>query len=127
MHINAITECIISCALKVHRVLGPGVFESIYSACLQYELRRTKLRFEAQVAIPVTYEGMRFDKAFRLDLLVENCVVVELKCCEKLERVHFAQVLSYLRLSGHNVGLLINFHVKYLPDGIKRIVNDLPE
>jgi len=120
--INALTESIIGCAMKVHSALGPGLLESAYEACLSYELRKQGLNVESQVELPVVYEGVRIDLGYRIDLLVNDLVVVELKCVEKIASVHEAQIISYLRLNKRNVGLLINFHVRHLRDGIKRFV-----
>jgi len=114
--INALTESIIGAAMKVHSALGPGLLESAYEACLAYELRKQGHNVRTQVELPVVYEGVR------IDLLVNDLVVVELKCVEKIASVHEAQIISYLRLSKKNVGLLINFHVRHLRDGIKRFV-----
>ena len=126
--INAITEKIIGAALAVHRELGPGLLESAYEACLMLELLQRGLRVERQVSLPVVYRGHTLDCAYRMDLLVENEVVVEVKSVEKIEPVHPSQLLSYLRLSKRNVGLLINFNVKWLvSDGVKRVVNGFPE
>jgi GxxExxY protein len=126
--LNALTEQIIGAALAVHRELGPGLLESAYEACLMLELLKRGLRVERQVALPVVYRGQTLDCAYRIDLLVENEVVVEVKSVEKIEPVHPSQLLSYLRLSKRSVGLLINFNVKWLvSDGVKRIVNGFPE
>ena len=126
--LNALTEQIIGAALDVHRELGPGLLESAYEACLMFELVRRGLRVERQLGLPLVYRGQTLDCGYRIDLLVENEVVVEVKSVEKLEPVHPAQVLSYLRLAGRKVGLLINFNVKWLiGDGVKRIVNGFPE
>jgi GxxExxY protein len=114
--INALTESIIGAAMKVHSALGPGLLASAYEACLAYELRKQGHNVRTQVELPVVYEGVR------IDLLVNDLVVVELKCVEKIASVHEAQIISYLRLSKKNVGLLINFHVRHLRDGIKRFV-----
>jgi GxxExxY protein len=116
---------IIGCAIRVHTELGPGLLESAYQACLAYELREAGLRVECEVPLPLVYRAMRLDLGYRLDLLVENCVVVELKAIEAIAPVHKAQLLSHLRLSGKKLGLLINFHVARLKDGIYRVVNDL--
>ena len=110
--------------MKVHTVLGPGLLESAYEACLAHELRRRGLRVETQVSLPVMYEGMQIELGYRLDLLVEDRVVVELKAIETVLPVHKAHLLSYLRLSGRRVGLLINFHVERLKNGITRVAND---
>ena len=109
--------------MKVHSALGPGLLESTYEACLLHELRKQGLRVDRQVALPVVYDGVTIDLGYRMDLLVEDLIVVELKCVEEFTRIHLAQLLSYLRLSGKGVGLMINFHVEHLRDGIKRLVN----
>ena len=109
--------------MRVHSVLGPGLLESAYQVCLEQELRKRGLVVEAQLGLPVVYEGEKLDLGYRIDLLVENLVVVEIKCVEAIHPVHEAQLLSYLRLSGKNVGLLINFYVARLKDGIKRMVD----
>src|SRR5712691_4187176 len=112
--LNAVTEQIIGAAISIHRELGPGLLESPYEACLAFELLQGGLQVERQVPVPVIYRGQKLDCGFRIDLLVGNEVVVEVKSIEKLERVHAAQVLSYLRFSGCKVGVLINFNVKWL-------------
>lgn len=116
------TERIIGAAIEVHRELGPGLLESAYEECLCWELSARSLTFERQVALPVVYRGRRLDVGYRLDIVVESCVVVEIKAVESLLAIHEAQLLTYLRLSGHRVGLLINFNVPFLRDGIKRRV-----
>jgi len=126
MNVNEITGAIIKAAMKVHSALGPGLLESAYEACLLYELRKAGLKVEAQVPLPVVYEGVKIDVGYRLDLLVENAVIVELKAVEAILPIHEAQLLSYLKLSGKEVGLLINFHVLHLRNGIKRMVNSSP-
>jgi len=110
--------------MAVHRELGPGLLESTYEACLAYELANRGLAVERQKELPVKYRGVKLDCGYRIDLLVEKKVIVELKAIERLEPIHIAQVLSYLKLSGCNVGLLINFNVKVLKDGIRRLIND---
>jgi len=125
--INNITDKIISAAIAVHRELGPGLLESAYEACLVYELVQRGLSMEQQKTLPVIYRDVRVDCGYRIDLFVEKQVIVELKAVDKLEPIHRAQLLSYLKLSGCKVGLLINFNVKILKDGIHRIVNDLDE
>lgn len=127
MQINAITGEIVDAAIKVHSALGPGLMESVYEICLTHELRKRDLRVQQQVHLPVVYEGIRIEAGYRLDLLVEETVVVELKAVESVLPVHKAQLLSYLRLSGKPVGLLLNFNVIHMRDGIRRIVNRLPE
>jgi GxxExxY protein len=109
-------------AFKVHRALGPGLLESVYEACLVHELRRRGLDFKTQVHLPVVYEGLTLDTGLRLDILVGNCVVVELKAVDKMTPLFEAQLLTYLKLSGHRVGLLINFNVPLIKNGIKRLV-----
>ena len=126
--LNRLTETIIAAAMQVHRTLGPGMLETAYDACLAFELTDRGLRVERQKAMPLVYRGRRLDIGYRLDLLVEDSVVIEVKAIERLEPVHSAQLLSYLRLTGCKVGLLINFNVKWLvQDGIKRVVNGFPD
>jgi len=123
MGINEITGKIIDGAMKVHSALGPGLLESAYEACLIFELQRYGLRVQSQVPLPIVYGGIRIDAGYRIDLLVEQQVIVELKATEKLLPIFDAQLLSYLKLSKLPVGLLINFHVLRLKDGIKRLVD----
>jgi GxxExxY protein len=124
---EGLTEQIIGAAIEVHREIGPGLLESSYAACMRHELTCRGLRFEHEKSIPITYKGLLVDCAYRLDLLVEDTVVVELKSVERLERIHDAQLLAYLRLSGRPVGLLINFNVPFLRHGIRRLVCRCPE
>jgi GxxExxY protein len=121
--VNQITETIIGCAIAVHKVLGPGLLESAYEECTCHELSQNALNFRRQVPLPVSYKGVKLDCGYRMDLVVEELVVVEFKTVENLLPVHDAQLLSYLKLSGVPVGLLINFHVPVLKDGLRRIVN----
>ncbi len=121
--VNRITGAVISAAMKVHSHLGPGLLESAYEACLAHELRKQGLRVAQQVGLPVIYDGERIELGYRIDLIVEDLVVVEIKCVEAINPVHHAQLLSYIRLSGRQIGLLINFHVAHLRDGIKRMVD----
>ena len=123
MEANELTGKIIGCAMKVHSALGPGLLESAYEACLEYELRRSGLRVERQKELPVMYEGVRVDCGYRIDLLVDGAVILELKAIDALAPIHEAQLLSYLKLSAVQVGLLMNFNVLHLRDGIKRMVN----
>ena len=118
-----VSHAIITAAMKVHSELGPGLLESTYTACLQYELIDAGVQSSAQVGLPVVYRGVRLDLGYRMDLVVENTVVVEIKSVDAISPVHQAQILSYLRLSGKSIGLLINFNVVHLRDGIKRFVN----
>lgn len=121
--VNRITGAVIAAAMKVHSQLGPGLLESAYEACLAHELRKQGLEVAQQAALPVIYDGERMDLGYRIDLIVDDRVIVEIKCVEAINPVHQAQLLSYIRLSGRNVGLLINFHVAHLRDGIKRMVD----
>jgi len=124
MVLEDVTGKIIEAAMRVHSALGPGLLESAYEACLLFELHRRNLKAASQVELPVVYENVRIDAGYRIDVLVEDAVIVELKAVEKILRIHQAQLLSYLKLSGKRVGLLINFNVVHLKDGIKRMVND---
>src|SRR5690554_1646815 len=117
-----ITEKIIGCALEVHRTLGPGLLESAYEECLYYELRNEGLKVVRQCAVPVSYKEIQLECGYRIDLLVEDKVVVELKVVEAFHEVHEAQILTYLKFAEKEVGLLINFNVKLLKNGIKRYV-----
>ena len=121
---EAITERVLGAALKVHTALGAGCLESTYDACLRYQLSKDGVTLQHQLRLPVMYDGIQVDAGYRIDFLVENCVVVELKAVEKLLPLHLAQVLTYLKLSRHEVGLLINFNVPHLRDGIKRVFNN---
>jgi GxxExxY protein len=120
---NQITELIIGAAIEVHRALGPGLLESAYEECTWYEINQTGLRCRRQVPLPVVYKGVRLDCGYRIDLIVEDLVIVEFKTVENILPVHEAQLLSYLKLSGCSVGLLINFNAPVLKDGLRRIVN----
>jgi len=125
--LNRVTDSIIGAAIAVHRVLGPGLLESAYEACLALELAERGFRVERQKELPVVYRGIHVDCGYRLDLLVESGVIVEVKSVERLAPIHQAQLLSYLRLSCCSVGLLINFNVRILKNGIRRLVNDFPD
>jgi GxxExxY protein len=109
--------------MKVHTALGPGLLESAYEVCLEYELQKVGMKVERQKALPIVYEAVRLECGYRIDLLVDDTVVVELKAVEELAPIHHAQLLSYLRLAGKKIGLLINFHTEHLRDGIARKVN----
>ncbi|MES2765093.1 MAG: GxxExxY protein [Bacteroidota bacterium] len=122
---NEISNIVIGCAMKVHTALGVGLLESAYEECLFYELQKNSLKVEKQKPLPLVYESVKLDCGYRVDLFVENKVIVELKTVETLSRLHAAQVLTYLRLSNCRLGLLINFHVEHLKDGIKRIANGM--
>jgi GxxExxY protein len=120
--LNELTKQIIGGAIEVHRHLGPGLLESTYETCLAYELQQLGLSFERQKALPLVYKEIRLDQGYRIDLLVEQKVVVEIKVVERIASVHEAQVLSYLKLSGCRIGLLLNFNVKLLKNGIRRLI-----
>ena len=125
--LNKITETVIGAAMAVHKELGPGLLESAYEACMVFELADRGLAVEKQKPLPVKYRDVKLDCGYRLDLLVDGKVIVELKAVEKLEPIHEAQLLSYLKLSGYKVGLLINFNVRVLKLGIRRLVLGLEE
>ena len=124
---NEITEAVIGAAIAVHRELGPGLLESAYEACLACELAERGLHIERQKGLPVVYRGVEPDCGYRVDLLVEDQAVVELKAVDRLDPIHEAQMLSYLKLSGCKVGLLINFNVRVLKNGIRRLVHGFEE
>ena len=119
---DPLTEKVIGIAIDVHRALGPGLLESAYEACMCHDLADQKVDFKRQVAIPVTYRSVELDCGFRIDLMIEERLIVELKAVERLLPLHQAQLLTYMRLSGHLTGLLINFNVPVLKDGLKRLV-----
>lgn len=120
---NQVCTLVVEAALKVHTALGAGVFESAYHACLTYELTRAGLSFEHEVHLPIVYNHVELSTAFRVDCIVEKCLIVELKCVERVLPVHRAQVLTYLRLTGLPLGLLLNFNVAHLRHGIYRLIN----
>ena len=120
---NQVSHAIITAGMKVHTELGPGLLESTYTACLQYELASAGIRSATQVGLPVVYCGIKLELGYSIDLLAEDLVIVEIKSVEAVSPVHHAQILSYLKLSGKSLGLLINFNVVHLKDGIRRFVN----
>jgi GxxExxY protein len=122
MSANDVSHGVIKAAMKVHSVLGPGLLESAYEACLAYELKKAGFNVEAQLGLPLIYDEITLELGYRIDLVVNKLVIVELKCVEEISRLHQAQLLSYLKLSNVNLGLLINFNVLRLKDGIKRMV-----
>ncbi len=122
MEINDITHQILDSAYMVHTELGPGLLESAYQACLVYELKRKGLKVEVEKPLPLVYKEIKLEYGYRIDILVEDKVVVELKTVDAFNDVHIAQVLTYLKLSGCKVGLLLNFYTKHLKDGIKRLI-----
>jgi len=121
IHINELTGKVIGAAIEVHKALGPGLLESAYEECLSHEFVLKAMRFERQKPLPVEYKGVKLDCGYRLDLVVENRLIVELKACDSLLPIYDAQLLTYLRLSNIKVGLLINFNVPVLKEGIKRL------
>lgn len=127
MEINKISEAIIGAAIEVHRAVGPGLLEAAYEECLCYELALRKIPYKRQVLLPLIYKECRLDCGYRLDLLVDDAVIVEIKAVEKILPIHEAQVLNYLKLGGWQLGLLINFNVRILAAGVRRIVNGLVE
>ncbi len=120
---NEAAHIVIGAALRVHSALGARVLESTYDACFYYELTKAGLRFEHQVHLPVVYEGIQLSTAYRVDFIVEGCLVVELKGVERVLPVHRAQLLSYLKLTGHKLGLLLNFNVAHMRNGVHRVIN----
>ncbi|MBL0125970.1 MAG: GxxExxY protein [Flavobacteriales bacterium] len=124
---NEISKVVVNAALAVHKELGPGLLEAVYEHCLMIELRKAGLECARQVELPVVYKGERLEFGFRMDIVVEGLVVVEVKATDGVHEVHFAQVLSYLKLSGKRLGLLINFNEALLKRGIRRVVNGLSE
>lgn len=127
MHANQITQAVIGAAIEVHRALGPGLLESVYSQCLARELESRGIPFERERPLPLKYKGLHLDCGYRLDFLIAGQVVVEVKAIEALAPIHEAQLLTYLRIGGWKVGLLINFNVLVLREGIRRRVLDLSE
>ena len=125
MELNNVSGIIIDSAIKVHASLGPGLLESAHEACLKHELSKRGIKVRTQVSLPVFYDNVNIDVGYRIDLLVENSVIVELKAVEQLNSVHEAQLLTYLKLSDKRLGLLINFNVHRLKQGIKRLVNNI--
>ncbi len=119
---SEMTKTIIGCAIKVHRVLGPGLLESAYQECLIYELDKAGYRIQREKPMPIIYEEVKLNHGYRIDILVENKVVIELKTVERFTDVHFAQILTYMKLGEYKLGLLINFNVNLLKNGIKRFI-----
>jgi GxxExxY protein len=122
MEVNKITQNIIGCAIEVHRNLGPGLLESAYEECLAFELNKAGLEIKRQIPTPVIYKGVKLDCGYRIDILVENIVVIELKVVDEINPVHEAQILTYMKFSKKIVGLLINFNVTVLKNGIRRFI-----
>ncbi len=122
---NELSKIVVNCAYKVHKSLGPGLLESAYEECLFYELNKTDLKIEKQKALPLIYEEVKLEIGYRINLIIENKLIVEIKSVESLNDVHFAQLLTYLKLTDSRLGLLINFNVVLIKNGIKRIANNL--
>ena len=122
---NELSRIVFDCALKVHQSLGPGLLESAYEECLFYELKRIGLSVEKQKPLPLIYEEVKLDVGYRIDIIVENKLIIEIKSVEALNDVHFAQLLTYLKLTNCKLGLLINFNVSLIKNGVKRVVNNL--
>lgn len=125
MHENQIADGIVDAAFKVHRHFGPGLLESAYEACLAHELLGMGFEVEKQVALPLVYRDVKLDAGYRLDLWVERTVIIEVKAVEEIHPVHMAQMLTYLKLTGNHLGLILNFHSALLKDGMRRVVNNL--
>ena len=123
MDINQISGSVVDAEMKVHSAFGPGLLEKTYEVCLMHELRKRGLNVASQVGLPVVYDNLKMDVGYRVDLLVEDAVIVEIKAVEAIAPIHQAQLLAYLKLSGKRLGLLINFNVLHLKDGIKRMIN----
>lgn len=122
---NEISKVVFDCALKVHQNLGPGLLESAYEECLYYELCKTGLKIEKQKPLPLVYEDVRLEVGYRIDIMIENKFIIEIKAVDALNDVHLAQILTYLKLSNCKLGLLINFNVTLIKNGIRRVVNNL--
>jgi len=122
---NEISKIVFDCALKIHKALGPGLLESAYEECLFYELKKCELQVEKQKPLPLIYEEVNLDIGYRIDLIVENKVIIEIKSVEALNDIHLAQILTYLKLSDCKLGMLINFNVTLIKNGIKRVANNL--
>ena len=127
MDINQLSSKIIVAAIQVHKALGPGLLESAYEECISHELSSQGLSIERQKPLAINYKGIKLDCGYRLDIVVENTIILELKSCEKIEPIHKAQLLTYLKLSGLNLGLILNYNVPVMRDGIVRLVNELKE
>lgn len=122
---NELSKIVFDCALKVHQNLGPGLLESAYEECLFYEIKKTGLQVEKQKPLPLIYEEVKLDVGYRLDIIIENKLILEIKSVDSLNDVHFAQLLTYLKLTDCKLGMLINFNVTLVKNGIKRVVNNL--
>ena len=124
MDIEEIARIIVDSTIKVHRALGPGLLESAYQQCLAYELRKRGLRVECEVLLPIVYDGQQIDAGYRIDMLIEGCVIIENKTVDQVLPIHQAQLLTYLKLRDYRLGFLMNWNVRLMKDGIKRMVNN---
>ena len=122
---NELSKIVFNCALKVHQNLGPGLLESAYEECLFYELKKTRFDIQKQKALPLVYEEVKLDIGYRIDIIIENKLILEIKSVEALNDIHFAQLLTYLKLTNCKLGMLMNFNVALIKNGIKRVVNNL--
>jgi GxxExxY protein len=120
---ESISKIVFDCALKVHKTLGPGLLESAYEECLFYELKKTNLKVEKQKSLPLIYEEVKLEVGYRIDIIIEDKFIIEIKSVETLNDVHLAQLLTYLKLTDCKLGLLINFNVKFLKEGVRRVIN----
>ena len=127
MNINELSSSIIGAAIEVHKVIGPGLLESAYEECLCYELGLRRISFERQKPLPVVYKNRQLECGYRLDIVVDKVIILELKSCDRIESIHKAQLLTYLKLSGLTLGLLLNFNAVVMRDGIVRVVNGINE
>lgn len=125
MRENELSKIVFDCALKVHKTLGPGLLESAYEECLFYKLKKTRLYIEKQKALPIIYEEVKLDIGYRIDIIIENKLILEIKSVEALNDVHFAQLMTYLKSTDCKLGMLLNFNVSLIKNGIKRVVNNL--
>ena len=124
MDMEEVARILVDSAIKVHRALGPGLLESAYQQCLAYELRKRGLRVDCEVTLPIVYDGQQIDAGYRVDMLVENCIIIENKAVDQILAIHQAQLLTYLKLRDGRLGFLLNWNVKLMRDGIKRMVNN---
>lgn len=125
--IELVARSIVDSAIKIHRILGPGLLESAYQKCLAHELRRRGFSVECEIVLPIKYEGLRIDSGYRIDMLVQKAVIIENKSVETLLPIHMAQLLTYLKINDCRLGFLLNWNVLLMKNGIKRVVNNLPE
>jgi GxxExxY protein len=127
MDIETIAKEIVNAAIKVHQALGPGLLESTYQQCLAYELREAGLHVDCEVPLPIRYKAVMIDAGYRVDMVVEDAIIIENKTVDQLAPIHHAQIITYLKLSNIHLGFLLNWNVRLMKHGIKRVVNDLPE